>query len=576
MVRAAAAGSSTGVRSLLDSLIPREVTLDIVADTILRENFNLLAASEAVNSTGAAIVQKDAAFDIGMFASVNLSVSKTADRIQTVGRPRTADTDLTRDDDADGIPDFVQGGTNTVEEVDGEKIPCVYEDDELVNGGIGPGLCGTVPVYSEKLEAASLKGAPNKRATGSIGVSKVFAFGGQGSLSFSSTYNQKTGAQAPALTRPISAEDPFGWGESLFWTAGASLSATMPLPYTKGFGQAGSPESFALAAARVTDQRAMLAERAARNATLAEATQLYWDMIRNLQDITILNELKLVLDQRHSRVERLIGSGTFTKYELGQIDQELAAFTLREEAAWTQYLLRSNSLLTLMAADPDTVLIPVDAEALLVTKVPDPPSDAYDRALIGNPEIMVAQRDLDLAKLALEFRDNQSLPDIDLVITAQLTQSDATFGFSNPGSALLNLRKPDQTNIFIGIRYLYPLGNQAARAALDRARIDERNAFDRARLARQKIVNSVDRALADLRGAEGVMLVSRGDTELARFSYERILDERERGLATEFEVVNRYQDILSARLNEASANVEMHKAWVRLSAAQGTLEEEIW
>jgi outer membrane protein TolC len=85
----------------------------------------------------------------------------------------------------------------------------------------------------------------------------------------------------------------------------------------------------------------------------------------------------------------------------------------------------------------------------------------------------------------------------------------------------------------------------------------------------------VDRALADMRGAEALMQVSTGDMELAGFAYERLVDERERGLATEFEVMNSYQDVLSARLNQASARVEIHKARIRLSAAQGTLEEDL-
>jgi outer membrane protein TolC len=574
LVRKAAAGPSPGVRRLLDSMVLREVTLNIVAEEALRQNYTLLAAHEALVSAGALVTQRDAAFDVSLSASLNAGMSKTGDRIEMIGRPRTPDSDLTADEDADGIPDFVQGGTKTVEEVDGEKVPCVLEDDQVVNGGIGPGLCGQIPVYSTAKEAASLKNPSTKRITASVGASKVFSFGTAMNASLSTSYNQKNGVQAPALTRPISVEDPFGWGEKLYWTAGASLSATISLPYTKGFGEAGSKESLDLASARSGDRRAAFAEQAVRNATLAEVLQTYWDMIRSLQDITILNEQKVVLDQRRARVTRLLGSGTITNYELGQIDSELASFVLREEAAWTQYLLRSSTLLTLMAGDADTILVPADAEALLADAVPEPPADAYDRAMIGNPEIMAAQEDVNVGKLNLAYRDNQSLPDIDLVLTAKLTQSDASFGFSDPGTAMLNLGKPDQTNIFVGVRYLYPLGNQAAKAALSRARIDERNAFDRAQQTRQRIINSVDRALADMRGAQAVMQVSQGDMELASFAYERLVEERERGLATEFEVMNGYQDVLSARLNQASARVEIHKARVRLGAAQGTLEED--
>ena len=103
MVRLAASGSAAGVRHLLDSLAPREITLNIVADTLLRENFGLLAARESISAAGTQVIQKEAAFDLNLVSSVGLSVSRTADRIETIGRPRTVDTDLTRDDDGDGI-----------------------------------------------------------------------------------------------------------------------------------------------------------------------------------------------------------------------------------------------------------------------------------------------------------------------------------------------------------------------------------------------------------------------------------------------------------------------------------------
>ena len=185
---------------------------------------------------------------------------------------------------------------------------------------------------------------------------------------------------------------------------------------------------------------------------------------------------------------------------------------------------------------------------------------------------MAAQEDLEVGKMNLAFRDNQSLPDIDLVLTANFRRA-ILLRFSDPGTAMLNWRAgPDQH--LHRCPLLYPLGNQAAKAALSRARIEERNAFDRAQQTRAAHHNSVDRALADMRGAQALMQVSMGDMELAGFAYERLVDERERGLATQFEVMNSYQDVLSARLNQASARVEIHKARIRLSAAQGTLEED--
>jgi hypothetical protein len=55
LVRKAASGPSPGVRRLLDSMALREVTLNVVADAVLRQNYNLLAAHEAINAAHALV-----------------------------------------------------------------------------------------------------------------------------------------------------------------------------------------------------------------------------------------------------------------------------------------------------------------------------------------------------------------------------------------------------------------------------------------------------------------------------------------------------------------------------------------
>src|SRR3954451_4195266 len=85
LVRKAASGPSPGVRRLLDSMAPREVTLNVVADAVLRQNYNLLAAHEVINATHALITQREAAFNISLNGSLSASTSKTKDRIEIVG-----------------------------------------------------------------------------------------------------------------------------------------------------------------------------------------------------------------------------------------------------------------------------------------------------------------------------------------------------------------------------------------------------------------------------------------------------------------------------------------------------------
>jgi outer membrane protein TolC len=571
LVREAAANPVQGARAKLGRLTAQTVSLGGVADAALRQNYGIAASAEAAGSARALVTQREAAFDLNLNSAVAYTGRKTRDRVDLIGRERTQSVDpesLAIDTDDDGIPDFVEPST-------ADKNPCINIDGDLIDSGAVDGLCSQTPIYSVFPEWASWNSRSLSKVTGSVGLSKIFSFGGSASVSLSSTWNEKYFLTAPPQTFQLTPTDRFGWGDKRFWTSSAALSTALPLPYTKGFGTAGSPESFSLALAQSGDRRAGFSQRAVRNSTLSEVLQRYWDLIRSVQDIRTLVALKAVLNERYIRAQRLVDSGTFTNYELGQIQTELVNFDLREETAWTQYRLASSSLLPLLAAKGDTVLVPGDVDALLAQPVPAIPADVYRRALENNPEIRVQQEDLDASKVTVAFRDNQTNPDVDLIFTLSATQNDSTFGYTNPARSTWKLSKPDRTDLFIGVRYILPLGNQAVKNALTRARIDEQNAFDRSLQTRQRIVNAVDRALADIRGAEAQIVQNETDLELARLAFERVVEERDRGFASEFEVTNRYQDVLTARLNQTAAQVALRKAHIRLAAAEGALEQEV-
>src|SRR5690349_13327425 len=175
LVREAAAAPAGGARAMLDSMTVRQLSLSDAAEAALTQNYNILAASEAIGAARALVTQRAAAFDLNLSTAINYTVRKTGERIESIGRPRTRVINLTEDDDGDGIPDFVQNTTSTVSEVDGERVPCVLENGEVVNGGIGVGRCGQQPVYSVAKEAASLETDATKRATALVGVNKLFS-----------------------------------------------------------------------------------------------------------------------------------------------------------------------------------------------------------------------------------------------------------------------------------------------------------------------------------------------------------------------------------------------------------------
>jgi outer membrane protein TolC len=219
-------------------------------------------------------------------------------------------------------------------------------------------------------------------------------------------------------------------------------------------------------------------------------------------------------------------------------------------------------------------LLPADGDALLRQPVVINGDGVYDRALTTHPDIKVAEENYTASKLNLDYSANQDLPDISLSASYSLGENNSVFGYVSLQESLAHLYKPDTSNLFVGLQYHLPIGMNATGAALDHARIVERQAYDSTRLARQTVVNSVDQALGVARSAELVVGQSRDDLKLAQCAYDRAREQRELGFVAEFEVLNKYQDLVSARLGLITAEVNLHKAQVNLLAAQGILERD--
>ena len=434
---------------------------------------------------------------------------------------------------------------------------------------------------------------------------------------------------SPALASPYYPDgltyDPYGWSGKLFWTSSASLSLSLPLPFTKGFGEEGNTAAYSRTVSEYGSKRTQFGEKSQRNQRLSDSLQAYWELVRIANDLKVLGELRTVLGERLATQKRLVASGVATRYDENQVEVQLANLDVSEETDWNQLVTQSNRLLTLMAAEQRALLLPANPEAALTAGLPpgllggavsasgaqgepsaalsgtggdspatiqlqyaslDPGADrepagagpaagsegALADILTNHPDIKLQEQNYEISKTTLAYRENQSLPDISFSFSASTAQSDAVFGYGTWGQSLAHLIHPDTANFTVGLRYRYPLWNNAAEASLSRARIEERQAWNQVRDTRQSVTIAIDRATADLKSAQVVVRQSDQDVSLAGFAYDRAKEQRDLGLISEFEVLNRYSALLSARLNRSTALANVQKAHVRLLAAQGILE----
>gem|GEM_PF-4573404 len=580
--RLKAADAGAGARTRLRKLPVRDISLNAVAAAVLGQNLDIRSAGESIESAKALVVQSDAIFDPTIFTSVTYTNRFTKERQDEIGRFR--DTQVTLESEEEQA-ERLQKEQETGESTSPGLVfcsPAITLDGQELQNTSTVSSCQQPPTYSILTEEAVTENLGAHTITGSLGASLRFAIGGSTSVQVSSTYRKAnffSTSGNPALTTatfPSGATyDPYGWGDDkLLWSSQAVASVQMPLPFTKGFGLDGSADYFNFRLAQQNQERSVWVERSTRNGTLAQALTAFWDLVGTRESLVNLLELRRVLSERQARQQALFRQELITQYDISQIDVELANLDAREETTWNQYLILSNRLATLMAEGGAALIMPAEGESLLAGPLTVEADGAYERAVEGHPDLKAEEQRYDGSRLSLTFRENQDLPDISLTASASVGQTDSAFGYPSALQSLRNLVRPDNSNLFVGLRYRVPFGHNQTEAALARAKLDERQSFDRLRQVRQQVVTGVERAINDAQSAAAQVRQSDADLTIAETAYGATAEQRDLGLVSEFEVLNRYSDLLNARLGRIATRVAFRKAEIRLWAAQGILEQK--
>ncbi|MEI8394363.1 MAG: TolC family protein [Rhodospirillaceae bacterium] len=563
-----------GARLRLRALPVREITRNALVDEVLGRNLNVRSSAESIAIAQAAVTTSDAVFDPTLFSSLSYTNSFTDYRHDVISRWRDVDPNAKLQDDAELLK--AQQPGQTLPQL--TCLPAVSLDGNVI--APADTSCQSPAVYSVADDLATVNSRSDHKVSGTLGVGMIFAIGGSASASITSNWHKPpfVGGGTPPLTSAAypsgTVYDPYGWDEKLFWTSSATMSLTMPLPYTKGFGYEGSTSYYSWQIAQAGERRVGWSEKSVRNSTLNDALQAWWDMNRIVQTIRTVVELRAVLDERAASRKRMFDQGLATRYDLAQVEAEQADLAAREEDGWNSLLATSGRLGVLVAGDQRALLLPAGAEALLRQSVVAGDVGLYEQVLTGHPAVKAQEVAWDASKLTLAYAENQDRPDVSFLASFSVSQTDAVFGYSSLPQALSHLTTPDSSNLFVGVRYHLPIGMNASASALDRARIEERQAYDRTRQARRQVVDGIDRALGDLRSAQAVATRSEEDVRLSQCAWDRARDQRDLGLVAEFEVLNKYRDLITARLSAIAARVNVRKAQASLLAAQGSLEQD--
>jgi outer membrane protein len=302
---------------------------------------------------------------------------------------------------------------------------------------------------------------------------------------------------------------------------------------------------------------------------LAGADIAYWNLYMADQELKVRREqYKLAQDQLH-HAQQKVAAGASPKIEIVRSE---AGLSRRIEAvinAETAVQDRQLDLLRTMNRED----MPLNANVKIVTKTQPHPLGLHTdqerlvrTALANRMETVRLELQLAIDELDIELARNATLPDLTFNYSylAQTQAGDVGHAFGDFGD-----RTSDEHSV--GLSASIPLGNKAAEARLERARLQQlQDKASRARL-RQMIQQQVYDAVRALNNSWQRILAAAKNVDAAYRDYKVEQSQFQLGLRTSTDVLNSAAGLADAQLSRISALAGYEIAQINLARAAGTL-----
>jgi outer membrane protein len=383
---------------------------------------------------------------------------------------------------------------------------------------------------------------------GSFDVIRALPTGGTVDLHAASSYSNATLAGLPNQTQ---------------WFDAVAASVTQPLLRGRGRQLFDANEK----KARINRDVTTLARRLAAINAVQAVVSSYWDLVLAERQIAITQQ-SLDLAKERLRVTTLgTNGGKIAKAEIPAVEQIIA--TREEDVLSTELAILDRSIALRRAAG-----LPVGAGALGLRVATDfeiseaalPLAELIERAYAASPELAQLARLADSDTIDIAVTENGLLPQLDAALSLGPTGQDAKFG-----TALKNLVELDQFAVTGSLTYSQTIGNHAINGRSKEIRLQREKrkvtAFD----LRAQIAQSMARSVAQLELAKRRIALSRRAIELANQNIQIETDRFNLGKSTNFDVLNRLEELRQAELREAQAKIDWHKAEAVVVALTGEI-----
>jgi len=385
--------------------------------------------------------------------------------------------------------------------------------------------------------------------SGNLDVSRMLPTGG--------TINFHAGSQFSRATSPIDGTARNNWIDDV------SISFQQPLLRGRGRWLYDANQR----RAELSRDVSVLQRRLVAIQAVQQVVSAYWDLVLSERQISIT---EASLDLAKKRLElMLVGyqGGKIPRSEIPAVQQIIA--TREEELLGAELGVLDRSI-----AVRRTTGLPIGAGELGLRVGADLETrDANldlgqltERAYAASPELAQLAKQDSVTLLDIQVTENGLLPQLDAALSLGPLGQDEKLG-----GALENLVKLKSIAVGGSLTYQRSFGQEdvrgRARELREQRKRLEVNAFD----IRAQIAQTMARAVAQLELAKRRLALSQRAIDLAKENIQIETDRFNLGRATNFDVLNRSEELRQAELRKAQAMIDWHKAEAVIDALTGDI-----
>lgn len=302
---------------------------------------------------------------------------------------------------------------------------------------------------------------------------------------------------------------------------------------------------------------------------LANADIAYWYLYAARKELDVRREQYKLAQDQLINAQKKVAAGSAPKIEIVRAEAGLAGRLDSVINAETSLKNRQRDLLRIMNRED----IPLETTIDIIPKTdPNPlgleldPNILAEQALANRMELIELEQLLTIDEMYIELARNSVLPDLTLSYTYRaVSQDDST------QQALEDFSGHPFNNHSIGLSASIPLGNRAANARLQKAKLEKIQDLNSRDRYRQIIRQEVYEAVSNLHSSWRRILAAEQGVTAAYRDYRVEQSQFQLGVSTSTNVLYSATGLADAQLRRIYAFADYEVAQINLARATGTL-----